>query len=191
MQVLCVCVCVCVCVRACVRACVCMCVCVCMCACMWVWVCAYVDVHARMLACVCGIYMCMHVQWNRPWTDIFFGDVCCFHRPSDPNDSIQSPPEGLHGHLWLLRSKLALHSHGQQGMTTPSLPAPPPSIPQVFLCGPLPHWILLGQHSALHTHPMYVDGSVMCFASFNNQNCPKGFLYFNQEVGGVSKRVLC
>ena len=45
--------------------------------------------------------------------------------------------------------------------------------------------MLLGRHGAFHTHPMYVDGSVECFASFNNQNCPSGFLYFNQEVGLV------
>lgn len=30
---------------------------------------------------------------------------------------------------------------------------------------------------------MTIDGSVESFAPFHNINCPKGFLYFNRQVG--------
>lgn len=36
---------------------------------------------------------------------------------------------------------------------------------------------------ALRLHPMTIDGSVESFAPFHNINCPKGFLYFNRQVG--------
>jgi cleavage and polyadenylation specificity factor subunit 1 len=51
----------------------------------------------------------------------------------------------------------------------------------VFVCGSYPHWMIMGKQGWLFTHPMYIDGPVNTFAMFNNQNCPKGFLYFNQE----------
>ena len=35
----------------------------------------------------------------------------------------------------------------------------------------------------LRFHPMTIDGRLKSFASFNNVNCPQGFLYFNKEVG--------
>uniref|UniRef100_A0A1B6G369 Cleavage and polyadenylation specificity factor subunit 1 n=3 Tax=Proconiini TaxID=565685 RepID=A0A1B6G369_9HEMI len=51
----------------------------------------------------------------------------------------------------------------------------------VFVCGNQPHWIFLTFRGELRIHPMTIDGSVTCFAPFNNINCPQGFLYFNQK----------
>lgn len=53
---------------------------------------------------------------------------------------------------------------------------------QVFVCGANPYWIFLTSRGELRTHPMYIDGPVMCFAAFHNINCPQGFLYFNKKV---------
>ena len=39
----------------------------------------------------------------------------------------------------------------------------------------------------LRFHPMTIDGRLRSFASFNNVNCPQGFLYFNKEVGPASE----
>ena len=50
----------------------------------------------------------------------------------------------------------------------------------VFVCGPYPHWFFMTARGLLNGHPMTVDGPVTSFASFNNVNCPKGFLYFNK-----------
>ena len=51
----------------------------------------------------------------------------------------------------------------------------------VFICGPYPHWLMLTGRGELRTHPMPIDGSVPCFAAFNNVNCPQGFIYFNRK----------
>ena len=53
---------------------------------------------------------------------------------------------------------------------------------QVFISGPYPHWILLTSRGELRTHPMSIDGSVICFATFHNVNCAHGFLYVNRQV---------
>ena len=53
---------------------------------------------------------------------------------------------------------------------------------QVFVCGSYPHWVFMTEHAAMRVHPMFIDGPISSFASFNNVNCPKGFLYFNKEV---------
>ena len=53
---------------------------------------------------------------------------------------------------------------------------------QVFISGPYPYWIFLTSKGVLRAHPMPIDGTVTCFAPFNNVNCPKGFLYFNKQV---------
>ena len=53
---------------------------------------------------------------------------------------------------------------------------------QVFVCGSYPHWVFMTEHAAMRVHPMFIDGPISSFASFNNINCPKGFLYFNKEV---------
>ena len=52
----------------------------------------------------------------------------------------------------------------------------------VFISGPYPHWLMLTGRGELRTHPMAIDGSVPCFAAFNNINCPQGFIYFNRKV---------
>jgi hypothetical protein len=41
---------------------------------------------------------------------------------------------------------------------------------------------MLTGRGELRTHPMAIDGSVPCFAAFNNINCPQGFIYFNRKV---------
>ena len=51
----------------------------------------------------------------------------------------------------------------------------------VFVCGPSPHWIMMTSRGMLRIHPMSIDGPVTCFTPFHNVNCPKGFLYFNQQ----------
>jgi len=51
----------------------------------------------------------------------------------------------------------------------------------VFVCGPSPHWIMMTPRGMLRIHPMSIDGPVTCFTPFHNVNCPKGFLYFNQQ----------
>eukprot|EP00118_Oscarella_pearsei_P015222 m.136215 g.136215 ORF g.136215 m.136215 type:complete len:1413 (+) comp38172_c1_seq126:32-4270(+) len=50
----------------------------------------------------------------------------------------------------------------------------------VFVCGAFPHWIFMTNRGSLRFHPMSIDGPIASFASFNNVNCPDGFLYFNQ-----------
>uniref|UniRef100_T1JE89 Cleavage/polyadenylation specificity factor A subunit C-terminal domain-containing protein n=1 Tax=Strigamia maritima TaxID=126957 RepID=T1JE89_STRMM len=49
----------------------------------------------------------------------------------------------------------------------------------VFVSGSQPYWIFFTLHGELRTHPMFIDGSVVCFSSFHNINSPKGFLYIN------------
>ncbi|KAK3924905.1 Cleavage and polyadenylation specificity factor subunit 1 [Frankliniella fusca] len=51
----------------------------------------------------------------------------------------------------------------------------------VFVCGAYPHWLFLTARGELRSHPMNIDGPVMCFAPFHNINCPQGFLYFNKK----------
>jgi cleavage and polyadenylation specificity factor subunit 1 len=51
----------------------------------------------------------------------------------------------------------------------------------VFLCGPYPHWFFMTYRGELRIHEMSIDGPVTCFAPFHNVNCPKGFLYFNNN----------
>ncbi|KAM9689606.1 cleavage and polyadenylation specificity factor subunit 1 isoform 3-T3 [Dama dama] len=53
--------------------------------------------------------------------------------------------------------------------------------PQVFICGPSPHWLLVTGRGALRLHPMGIDGPIDSFAPFHNVNCPRGFLYFNRQ----------
>ena len=51
----------------------------------------------------------------------------------------------------------------------------------VFICGPYPHWFFMSYRGELRAHEMNIDGPVLCFSTFNNINCPKGFLYFNNN----------
>lgn len=51
----------------------------------------------------------------------------------------------------------------------------------VFLCGPYPYWFFMTSRGELRIHEMNVDGAIPCFTEFNNINCQKGFLYFNQN----------
>ncbi|KAK9754601.1 Mono-functional DNA-alkylating methyl methanesulfonate N-term [Popillia japonica] len=51
----------------------------------------------------------------------------------------------------------------------------------VFICGANPHLLFLTYRGELRTHSMNIDGEILCFASFNNVNCPQGFLYFNRK----------
>ncbi|XP_045455105.1 cleavage and polyadenylation specificity factor subunit 1 [Melitaea cinxia] len=52
----------------------------------------------------------------------------------------------------------------------------------VFICGHNPYMLLLGARGELRLHPLCPDeGPVASFASFNNTNCPQGFLYFNAK----------
>lgn len=67
--------------------------------------------------------------------------------------------------------------------------------PQVFICGPSPHWLLVTSRGALRLHPMGIDGPIDSFAPFHNVNCPRGFLYFNRQVaagglGGAGNKTL-
>lgn len=39
---------------------------------------------------------------------------------------------------------------------------------------------------ALRLHPMGIDGPIDAFAPFHNVNCPRGFLYFNRQVGRLN-----
>lgn len=57
---------------------------------------------------------------------------------------------------------------------------------QVFICGPSPHWLLVTGRGALRLHPMGIDGPIDSFAPFHNVNCPRGFLYFNRQVGRLN-----
>ncbi|XP_057291812.1 cleavage and polyadenylation specificity factor subunit 1-like [Hydractinia symbiolongicarpus] len=50
----------------------------------------------------------------------------------------------------------------------------------IFVCGMHPYWLFVTSRGIVNGHPMTVDGAVTSFASFNNINCPKGFLYFNK-----------
>ena len=56
---------------------------------------------------------------------------------------------------------------------------------QVFVCGSYPHWLMVTQRGALNLHPMFIDGPITSFTAFHNINCPRGFLYFSAEVGGL------
>lgn len=60
-------------------------------------------------------------------------------------------------------------------------------LPQVFICGPSPHWMLVTSRGALRLHPMSIDGPIESFSPFHNINCPKGFLYFNKQVTDAEK----
>lgn len=51
----------------------------------------------------------------------------------------------------------------------------------VFVCGSNPYWVFLPPRGELRMHPMNIDGELHCFASFNNLNCPHGFLYINKK----------
>lgn len=55
----------------------------------------------------------------------------------------------------------------------------------VFICGANPYWLFLTFKGELRCHNMIIDGEVPSFASFNNINCPQGFLYFNKKVSIV------
>lgn len=44
---------------------------------------------------------------------------------------------------------------------------------------------------ALRLHPMGIDGPIDSFAPFHNVNCPRGFLYFNRQVGASPVPPLC
>ena len=51
----------------------------------------------------------------------------------------------------------------------------------LFVCGSLPHWFFMSDRGELRLHEMSIDGYIPTFSSFNNINCPKGFLYFNDK----------
>lgn len=48
--------------------------------------------------------------------------------------------------------------------------------------------MLVTSRGALRLHPMSIDGPIESFSPFHNINCPKGFLYFNKQVGGAASR---
>ena len=52
----------------------------------------------------------------------------------------------------------------------------------VFICGPYPHWFFMSYRGELRAHEMNIDGPVLCFSTFNNINCPKGFLYAHLNI---------
>ncbi|XP_046972661.1 cleavage and polyadenylation specificity factor subunit 1 [Vanessa cardui] len=97
------------------------------------------------------------------------------------------------GNLKLRFSRVsASFSFGYRG--SPARPADAPDVRQlryfgnvggyngVFICGHNPYFLLLGARGELRLHPLCPDeGSVSSFASFNNTNCPQGFLYFNSK----------
>ncbi|XP_058460280.1 cleavage and polyadenylation specificity factor subunit 1 [Malaya genurostris] len=51
----------------------------------------------------------------------------------------------------------------------------------VAICGEKPYFIFLTSRGELRTHRMYAKTVVKGFASFNNVNCPNGFLYFDED----------
>ncbi|XP_060807779.1 cleavage and polyadenylation specificity factor subunit 1 [Amyelois transitella] len=52
----------------------------------------------------------------------------------------------------------------------------------VFICGQTPYMLLLAGRGELRLHPFAPEQApVASFASFNNTNCPQGFLYFNAK----------
>ncbi|KAL0860312.1 hypothetical protein ABMA27_009720 [Loxostege sticticalis] len=52
----------------------------------------------------------------------------------------------------------------------------------VFICGPTPYVLLLTARGEIRLHPLATnDTPVAAFASFNNTNCPQGFLYFTAD----------
>lgn len=51
----------------------------------------------------------------------------------------------------------------------------------VFVCGPCPSWFFVTNRGDLRKHDMTIDGGVISLAAFDNINCSKGFLYFNQH----------
>ncbi|XP_028164475.1 cleavage and polyadenylation specificity factor subunit 1-like [Ostrinia furnacalis] len=52
----------------------------------------------------------------------------------------------------------------------------------VFICGPTPYVLLLTARGEIRLHPLAAsDTTVVAFASFNNTNCPQGFLYFTAD----------
>ena len=58
----------------------------------------------------------------------------------------------------------------------------------IFLCGPYPHWLMLTVRGELRSHPMGIDSSIPCFASFHNVNCPQGrkkSVSFNEPLNSV------
>ncbi|CAG4972278.1 unnamed protein product [Colias eurytheme] len=52
----------------------------------------------------------------------------------------------------------------------------------VFICGETPYFLILSGRGELRLHPLSLEEApVASFASFNNTNCPQGFLYFNTK----------
>ena len=51
----------------------------------------------------------------------------------------------------------------------------------LFLSGLYPTWFIMTSRGELRQPEMSIDGAVKCFAPFHNMNCPKGFLYFNED----------
>ncbi|KAF7493374.1 Cleavage and polyadenylation specificity factor subunit 1 [Sarcoptes scabiei] len=51
----------------------------------------------------------------------------------------------------------------------------------VFLCGFFPCWFFMTTRGELRAHPMNSDGMISSFATFNNINCPNGYLYINSD----------
>ncbi|KAF5272324.1 hypothetical protein FQA39_LY07925 [Lamprigera yunnana] len=51
----------------------------------------------------------------------------------------------------------------------------------IFISGASPYWIFMTSRGELRTHTMSIDNEILCFTSFNNINCPQGFLYFNKK----------
>ncbi|XP_061384693.1 cleavage and polyadenylation specificity factor subunit 1 [Danaus plexippus] len=49
----------------------------------------------------------------------------------------------------------------------------------VFVCGRTPYMLVLGSRGELRIHPL--SDNAATFASFNNTNCPQGFMYFNDK----------
>lgn len=51
----------------------------------------------------------------------------------------------------------------------------------VLVCGEKPYIIILTAKGELRSHKFYGDTTIRSFASFNNMNCPNGFIYFDHQ----------
>ncbi|XP_055589529.1 cleavage and polyadenylation specificity factor subunit 1 [Uranotaenia lowii] len=51
----------------------------------------------------------------------------------------------------------------------------------VAVCGERPYFLILTSRGELRSHKLYAKTIVKAFASFNNINCPNGFVYFDER----------
>jgi hypothetical protein len=53
-----------------------------------------------------------------------------------------------------------------------------------FVSGRLPRWIFIDErYGSIYGHPMWCDGAVTCFASFDSDHARRGFAYVTDKVG--------